>query len=49
MNDKYINNCFVDYPYPSKDYGDWLFERTLRIIEENEIEENEIEENKVWK
>lgn len=38
MNDKYRNDCFVGYPF--EDYNDWFFERTLRIIEENEIEEN---------
>lgn len=38
MNDKYRNDCFVGYPF--EDYNDWLFERTLQIIEENEIEEN---------
>ena len=36
MNDKYRNDCFVGYPF--EDYNDWLFEQTLRIIEENEIE-----------
>ncbi len=38
MKEKYRNNYFDSYP-SEKNYNDWLYERTRRIIEENESED----------